>query len=734
MRNKTRFVFAILIVLVLSACPNGTTSSGKYAAEFRGEWIRVDTGDRWYISGSSIKVNGTSSYMSVTLEKTSENVITAKSGNVKYTLFAARTANASFNAEILLLDDVSQNAVDGRDAIGGSGKKPPIKIVNPKQPETPPLVVQPDDDGKINVPNQIPGDTLELTPDSSEWSGIKVELTPGFGSDQNMGVIPITKGDNFKVSVRMETDDITELYADMVPYSYIFELENIGTTTCGETGWTLSWNDNDFTYISGNTTDEFTHIKPGEKKQLAVRLASKPIYSDTKSKEIKINIRNYDSKTMKVRRWEDAVSINYHKARVPIRFSSEKQVQGVIKAKNGKSYYFKTTRSGDNYTATVDVPESGNEYTIVFLGATVESGSATKYSFAIDSEPPTDWDSLDKWNFLETYKPDNAYENTAPILDIATGNKSFMGYLAGDSIDYYKVKLGDYYSGGGGGSDNGNGSGSSIDIEMIQIPGGSFEMGSTMEGETPVHTVTLTGFYMAKYEVTQEQWEAVMGSNPSGFQGNYLLASGEVQDNRPVENVSWYDAIVFCNKLSIRMGLRPAYHISGSTDPSTWGSVPTSRNSTWDAVRIVSGSNGYRLPTEAQWEYAAKGGDGSPGNYTFSGSNTEDDVAWYYFNSNTTNGNVGTNATHNVGKKAANGLGLYDMSGNVGEWCWDWYGRYTSGTQTDPQGTSSGDYRVIRGGYWDSWDVRSARRGVNSPDYRHSGSGIRLVHPPLSSG
>jgi len=258
-------------------------------------------------------------------------------------------------------------------------------------------------------------------------------------------------------------------------------------------------------------------------------------------------------------------------------------------------------------------------------------------------------------------------------------------------------------------------------VEMVQIPGGSFQMGEE-EVATTVHTVTLTGFYMGKYQVTQEQWTAVMGSNPSDFTSS--LAIGEAQGKRPVECVSWYDALVFCNKLSMMEGLSPAYRISGSTDPVNWGNVPTSaNNTTWDAVVIVAGSDGYRLPTEAQWEYAARGGNGSPGNYTYSGSNTVDDVAWYYDNSGY--------MTHEVGKKAANGLDLYDMSGNVHEWCWDWYGSYTSGAQTDPVGASSGSHRVLRGGAWGypAESTRSTYRGSYYPDYGGIDIGFRLVRP-----
>ena len=260
--------------------------------------------------------------------------------------------------------------------------------------------------------------------------------------------------------------------------------------------------------------------------------------------------------------------------------------------------------------------------------------------------------------------------------------------------------------------------------DMVFVPGGSYQMGKNLgsgggSDVTPVHTVTLTGFYIGKYEVTQSQYQAVMGTNPSHSDGE--------GDNYPVYFVSWYDALVFCNKLSTNEGLTPAYRINNSTDPTAWGSVPTISNSRWDAVTIVSGSTGYRLPMEAQWEYAAKGGDPTATGwvgYTYAGSDNPDEVAWY--------NSSGDSTTKVVGTKAPNRLGIYDMSGNVREWCWDWYGSYSIGAQTDPQGASSGSYRVNRGGRWDfsAGNVRSAIRGnESSPYYRYGQMGFRLDRP-----
>ncbi len=216
---------------------------------------------------------------------------------------------------------------------------------------------------------------------------------------------------------------------------------------------------------------------------------------------------------------------------------------------------------------------------------------------------------------------------------------------------------------------------------MVYVSGGTFTMGGTIEqgsevddDEKPTHKVTLSSFYICKYEVTQALWRAVMGSNPSDFKG----------DNLPVECVSWNDCQTFINRLNSYTG----------------------RN--------------FRLPTEAEWEFAARGGNYSR-HYKYSGSNYISDVAWYDDNSG--------NRTHPVGTKQANELGLYDMSGNVWEWCNDWYGSYNSYSQTDPTGPSSGSDRVIRGGSWfnGARSCRSSNRYDNAPGISYINLGLRLV-------
>lgn len=220
-----------------------------------------------------------------------------------------------------------------------------------------------------------------------------------------------------------------------------------------------------------------------------------------------------------------------------------------------------------------------------------------------------------------------------------------------------------------------------VTFKMIAVEGGTFTMGATSEQgsdawdeEKPTHSVTLSSYSIGETEVTQALWQAVMGSNPSYFSGS----------NKPVEKVSWDDCQDFIRRLN-----------------------------------ALTGEN-FRLPTEAEWEYAARGGNKSR-EYKYAGSNNIDNVAWYSDNSGS--------QTHNVATKSPNELGLYDMSGNVWEWCQDLYGIYSGSSQTNPTGPTSGSYRVYRGGGWfgSAGNCRVSLRGRNNPAYCANFIGLRLA-------
>ena len=254
------------------------------------------------------------------------------------------------------------------------------------------------------------------------------------------------------------------------------------------------------------------------------------------------------------------------------------------------------------------------------------------------------------------------YENYTSTITVNRQNRSFHFTMTEKVYQNLTIRVGD------------------VNFVMVTVSGGTFTMGATSEmenpfnDEKPTHQVTLSSYYIGETEVTQALWKAVMGSNPSLFKG----------DDLPVELVSWNDCQTFISKLN-----------------------------------ALTGKN-FRLPTEAEWEFAARGGNQSR-HTQYSGSSRIDDVAWYI-------GNSGSK-THPVKTKQPNELGIYDMSGNVYEWCQDWFGDYSSYAQTNPTGASSGSNRVYRGGSWifSPWRCRSSSRDYCAPESSCGDLGLRLV-------
>lgn len=270
----------------------------------------------------------------------------------------------------------------------------------------------------------------------------------------------------------------------------------------------------------------------------------------------------------------------------------------------------------------------------------------------------------------------------------------------------------------GGETSGGETSGGSGEIskDFVKIPAVSITGSESWTPESEVFVskrrLEIKSFWMSDHEVTQAEWKDVMGSTPS-----YMANVDGNPDNNPVNEVSWYDALVYCNKRSIKEKLTPCYTIKGSTDPDKWGKVPTKSDDTWNAVTCDWKANGYRLPTDAEWEWAARGG----AKYKYAGSDDIDDVAWYAKYEY-------DKGTREVKRKKPNGYVLYDMSGNVWEWCWDWW-RENIPSDTPAEGVPSGSLRSLRGGSWCNYDnicsVNS--RGMKNPSEGDYVTGFRVV-------
>ncbi|MBX2890943.1 MAG: formylglycine-generating enzyme family protein [Saprospiraceae bacterium] len=253
-----------------------------------------------------------------------------------------------------------------------------------------------------------------------------------------------------------------------------------------------------------------------------------------------------------------------------------------------------------------------------------------------------------------------------------------------------------------------------LHFRMVRVPAGTFRMGSPDNDpdadryEKPQHTVRLDGFWLAETPVTQALWEAVTGDNPAYFKG----------PQRPVEQVSWFDAAVFCNALS-QLTDRPPAYLTPAGKPYGWDGKAWTLANAGDVRSPLSKGEGagerpgYRLPTEAEWEHAAREGAGS--DFRYCGSDLLNQVGWYGDNSG--------GETHDVALLLPNALGLYDLSGNVYEWCEDWWGDYSAEAKENPRGPEQGVFRVLRGGHWGGYpqDCRPAyrlnyepvRRGIN---------------------
>lgn len=402
----------------------------------------------------------------------------------------------------------------------------------------------------------------------------------------------------------------------------------------------------------------------------------------------------------------------------------------IYSAKDGKSYLKIDTKD----TATYCVWEEGS-------GAQASARAAETGRYVQKSGRYTVEIVDGKETFSLKITDDDG--NELSIIADLTQESAFVNFkVNGESVEFVKVKTNPKKPGDVVIDDSSDDSSDSDDVTIpesfVKIPAASIDGTETWTPDSNVFVsgrkMDIASFYMSDHPVTRAEYKAIIKNPPdwmyTAWESNAYDKDGnklpsDAIGNNPAINISWYDAIVYCNKLSMKKNLTPCYKINNSTNPDDWGDVPEDKvdgnDEIWDAATCDFSANGYRLPTEAEWEWAARGGE----KYKYAGSNYINEVAWYVGNTNDT-------CTRDVKTKNANAYGLYDMSGNVWEWCWDWYNSSSLSSDTPATGEESSNYgtRCMRGGSWHTEKKRHVQIDYRTGfvvNTRYSYLGFRVV-------
>jgi len=436
MKKTAKFIIVCMLAFFINSCeffsstddknnsqnkdPAG--SSRQFSKEFWGEWIRMDTGDEWYISSNSIKVNSRAFPTDAELVKQSDRVIEVNDGSRKYFLFASRAANSSFSGRVASVGASDNRSIARAIGAGLGGMNVTISNLNNKTKTTSATT---DSNGGFTVQDAIAGDEYEIK------TGDQATIVLPNANGDNIGTISVTSGVNFKTIIRPaeKATDMNRLYANLNSYVFSIEIENTGTVDCTAAVYSLEL-DNDLILNSGLKTGILGTIEPQKKKIIGLSISCGAIQDEYEFKRIGITIDDPIGK----KSWDDSVSLKFNKAPVNFIMRSSSPVSGIIITPNAKAYSFKTgDYSGRVYSASLTMPWSTKDYLVVFSGATADTEAV--YSLGINVIPDTNFD-----NFIDlgNYEPNDTENQATPVYM----RDKIISYLHKNDIDYFKINLG----------------------------------------------------------------------------------------------------------------------------------------------------------------------------------------------------------------------------------------------------------------------------------------------------